>query len=204
MALVPRRSWERRPCPTREGGGRETASRGARSRAGRHGSLEWLVHRRENWWRGRGFGPRLNPGTEVAALTPDENCKRDGKALERRPRSPDKRRGCALRRRVGLREVAAPTLGSHREFRLRGFPAGRRAPNSFRKARFGPGPKVASDRTSGNKRERDLRPQEEELPPIDTSIVQEVEKQQAGEAGNEANQAEKWERGQRGGGQRGG
>ena len=49
--------WERRPCPIREGGGRETASRGARSRACRRGSLEWLAHRRENWEPGRGLGP---------------------------------------------------------------------------------------------------------------------------------------------------
>ena len=30
---------------------------GGGSRAGRRGSLEWLVHRRENWERGRGLGP---------------------------------------------------------------------------------------------------------------------------------------------------
>ena len=126
------------------------------------------------------------PGTEVAALTPDQICKRDGERMERL-RPYHKRRGCALRRRVGLREVAPAALGSPGEFRLRGSRAGRRAPPPSVKLGSALGPKWRATVPPVTKG-KDLRPQEEEMsPPIDLSIVQEVEKQQA-EAGNEGDE----------------
>ena len=81
-------------------------------------------------------------------------------------------------------------LGLMESLELRGSRACRRAPNSFGKARFGLGPKVAGDRTSGNKGERPPDRQEEgRSPPIDLSIVQEAEKQQAEAGGKEGKEA---------------
>ena len=62
MALVPHCSCERRPCPIREGGGRETASRREGSHAARRGGLKWRVHGRESCERGHGFGPAFPRG----------------------------------------------------------------------------------------------------------------------------------------------
>ena len=113
-----------------------------------------------------------DPGTEVAALTPDQICKRDGERLERLRRRPTNDEAARFAGELGCEKLRPQLLGLIESLGY-AAPAPAAAP---------PIPSVPPV-TKG----KDLKPQEEESPPIDLSIVQEVEKQQA-EAGNEGNE----------------
>ena len=127
-----------------------------------------------------------DPGTEVAALTPDEICKRDGERLERLRSRPTNDEAARFAGELGCEKLRPQLLGLMESLGY-AAPAPAAAP---------PIPSVKLDSAFGPKwratvppvtKGKDLRPQEEESPPIDLSVVQDVEKQQA--AGNEGNEA---------------
>ena len=96
-----------------------------------------------------------DPGTEVAALTPDEICKRDGERLERLRSRPTNDEAARFAGELGCEKLRPQLLGLMESLGDLRLPRRQLAPpSSFRKARFGLGPKAASDRTSGNKGER--------------------------------------------------
>ena len=69
-----------------------------------------------------------DPGTEVAALTPDQICKRDGERLERLRSRPTNEEAARLAGELGCEKLRPQLLGLLEKFRLRGSRAGRRAP----------------------------------------------------------------------------
>ena len=69
-----------------------------------------------------------DPGTEVAALTPDEICKRDGERLERLRSRPTNDEAARFAGELGCEKLRQQLLGLPGEFRLRGSRAGRPRP----------------------------------------------------------------------------
>ena len=128
-----------------------------------------------------------DPGTEVAALTPDEICKRDGERLERLRSKPTSDEAARFAGELGCEKLRPQLLGLMESLGYAASPPAAAPPIPSAKLGSALGPKWRATVPPATKG-KDLRPQEEESPPIDTSIVQEVEKQQA-EAGNEGNEA---------------
>ena len=128
-----------------------------------------------------------DPATEVAALTPDEICKRDGERLERLRSRPTNDEAARFAGELGCEKLRPQLLGLMESL---GYAAPAPAaappiPSGELGSALGPKWRATVPPVTKGK---DLRPQEEELPPIDLGIVQEVEKQRA-EAGNEGNEA---------------
>ena len=128
-----------------------------------------------------------DPATEVAALTPDEICKRDGERLERLRSRPTNDEAARFAGELGC-EKLRPQLLDLMESLGYAAPAPAAAPpipSGELGSALGPKWRATVPQVTKGK---DLRPQEQESPPIDLGIVQEVEKQRA-EAGNEGNEA---------------
>ena len=122
-----------------------------------------------------------DPGTEVAALTPDEICKRDGERLERLRSRPTNDEAARFAGELGCEKLRPQLLGLMESLGYAAPAPAAAPPIPSVKLGSALGPKwraTVAPVTKG----KDLRPQEEESPPI------EVEKQQA-EAGKEGNEA---------------
>ena len=128
-----------------------------------------------------------DPGTEVAALTPDEICKRDGERLERLRSRPTNDEASRFAGELGCEKLRPQLLGLLESLGYAAPAPAAAPPIPSVKLGSALGPKWRATVPPVTKG-KDLRPQEEESPPIDLSIVQEVEKQQA-EAGKEGNEA---------------
>ena len=129
-----------------------------------------------------------DPGTEVAALTPDEICKRDGERLERLRSRPTNDEAARFAGELGCEKLRPQLLGLMESLGYAAPAPAAAPPIPSVKLGSALGPKWRATVPPATKGRKDLRPQEEESPPIDLSIVQEVEKQQA-EAGKEGNEA---------------
>ena len=128
-----------------------------------------------------------DPGTEVAALTPVEICKRDGERLERLRSRPTNDEAARFAGELGCEKLRPQLLGLMESLGYAAPAPAAAPPIPSVKLGSALGPKWRATVPQVSKG-KDLRPQEEESPPIDLSVVQEVEKQQA-EAGNEGNEA---------------